>query len=165
MVFNGHRPILLYSVEGGRLTTGVDEEEEFEAVRRAVEGLFEMGRENDYASLREMCLDDGRFSRFGDFPPYERTGIDDTAAVERARFSSLKDFHYDIADLKVDFFEDVAVATFYVHYGGVLLNNYIFQGKSISKDSRGSVVLVKREGEWKVAHQHFSPLPEKLSFW
>jgi hypothetical protein len=60
---------------------------------------------------------------------------------------------FEIQDLNMNVFHDVAVFTCYVT-GAIVLPG----GGSISGTWRDSGTWVRHDGEWKEAHAHFSPL-------
>ena len=55
-------------------------------------------------------------------------------------------------DLVVNVFGDVAVATFNGHFVANV------HGNPVARDQQSTLVFVKAGGDWKVVHEHFSPL-------
>jgi ketosteroid isomerase-like protein len=135
--------------EGGSL------EQEVESTLHSV---FEAGRRGDFTTLARLHAQDARFSKFSDTPPLRRLTADEAQMHEELAFASLSDFHYHIRDLKVDVLGDLAVATFYLDYGGVLVNNYTFEGRTLEVQNRATVVLERHDGKWRILHEHFSRL-------
>ncbi len=57
-------------------------------------------------------------------------------------------------DLKIDLFGDVGVATFILEYGSDV------GGQRTEKRDRTTMVFVRDHGEWKIAHEHLSPITQ-----
>jgi len=66
--------------------------------------------------------------------------------------ANLDEFNYLPPDIKVDVFDHVAIAIFILDYGGKM-REATFTGKS-----RSTLVFVRDNERWKIAHEHFSPL-------
>lgn len=74
-----------------------------------------------------------------------------TGAIERT-FATIHDEVYEIQDLEwVVLAADHAVCRYRFSWTGVV------DGRPRSGRGRGTNVLVKREGEWKMRHEHLSP--------
>ena len=56
--------------------------------------------------------------------------------------------------LKIDMFGNVGVATFILDY------SFESGGQTIRRRERTTMVFVKDAGEWKIAHEHLSPIKE-----
>jgi ketosteroid isomerase-like protein len=52
--------------------------------------------------------------------------------------------------LKVDLFGEAAVATF------ILEENMTTEGETLSVKARSTMVFVRGDDRWKIAHEHFS---------
>ncbi|MFQ5951088.1 MAG: YybH family protein [Candidatus Geothermarchaeales archaeon] len=133
-------------------------------VEKVVLRFFEAAKERDFDEMASLHLRDERFSKFNDFPPYERMDIEEDLAFEQARYTSITDLTYDIEDLRIDLFGSLAVATFYVTHKALLVDNYTFRGRHFEGRSRGTILLLKRGGGWLIAHEHFSRIPDELAF-
>jgi ketosteroid isomerase-like protein len=91
--------------------------------------------------------------KFTDFKGGEsRANSDKNEQNEREFFTTHSDFKYDIQDLKVNVFGDVAIATF---HGAFEANK---GDQHLSFQRQGTLVFVNTEGSWKIIHEHFSPL-------
>jgi ketosteroid isomerase-like protein len=66
-------------------------------------------------------------------------------------FTNITEFDYKLPDIKVDVFDDMAIATFILDYS-VIMEDETFNG-----NSRSTLVFVQDEGQWKIIHEHFSP--------
>jgi ketosteroid isomerase-like protein len=56
--------------------------------------------------------------------------------------------------VKVDVFGDVGIATFILDY------SFEVEGATVRKKDRATLVFVKEGGEWKITHEHLSPIIE-----
>jgi len=79
---------------------------------------------------------------------------------EQAAFANISDYAYSIEELRVDVLGDVAIATFYLTYSGMFVNDYSFEGSPVRSKTRATMVLERTPKGWKVAHEHFSRFPE-----
>jgi ketosteroid isomerase-like protein len=72
------------------------------------------------------------------------------AAIERT-FATILDEVYEITDLKwVAVTDDLAVCRYRFRWSGVV------DGKPASGQGRGTNVVTKRNGAWKMSHEHLS---------
>ncbi len=129
-------------------------------IKNVIYGVLEAGKNRNFSLLSKLYAGDDTFSKFDDTPPYSRQTVEEAIAQEEIAFASLSDYQYAIRELKIDLIGVVAIATFYLDYGGVLVNNYTFEGRTISISSRATYVLEKRASGWVVVHKHISRLPD-----
>ena len=120
-----------------------------------IETLFRAGTTKDMSRLREIHLDDPRFSSFSDLPPYDLKGYKETIELEELRFVSISDYSYDVRDPKISIYGDVAVFAAELRQTGMLVNNKAFTGEHMSIRGRATFVLIKAP-TWKIAHMHLS---------
>lgn len=128
-------------------------------VEAVVRAFFEAGRNKDLASLADFHASRDSFTKFDENPPYTRQGSEEAFVYEQAAFANISDYHYSIDDLRVDLFDEAAVATFYLAYDGIVVNDYSFEGSTISGKARVTMVLVRTEKGWRIAHEHLSRYP------
>ena len=132
--------------------------------RKEIEGVvrafFEAGRNKDLSALADFHASRESFTKFDENPPYTRQNSDEAFVHEQAAFANISDYSYTIDDLKIDLFGDAAVATFYLTYGGMFVNDYSFEGSPVSGRARASMVLVRTPRGWRMAHEHFSSFPD-----
>lgn len=101
------------------------------------------------------ALVDEQYSKFDDWPPYVRQETAEALRNEFGAFKVLSNYSYEIRDLKVEVFGDVALATFHIHYQGEM------RSRRLDVVSRVTSVLRKREAGWKFVHEHFSRFPQE----
>lgn len=131
-----------------------------EAVEGVVRAFFEAGKEKDLTALAGFHSSRESFTKFDENPPYTRQSSDEAFVYEQAAFANISDYHYKIDDLRVDLFGDTAVATFYLAYGGMFVNDYSFEGSPVEGKTRVTMVLVRTPQGWRMVHEHFSRLPD-----
>jgi len=130
---------------------------ENEEIIRIIETLLESGKTKDFSLLREIHLNDSRFSSFSDLPPYDLKDFQTTVELEELKFISISDYDYQIKNPKISLFGDVAVVAFELNQKGILVDTKAYTGECISIEGRATFVLVKQP-RWKIAHIHLSKL-------
>ena len=122
---------------------------EQQEVMDAVNTIVADAESANLEGLSSIHLDSNKFTKFGP-RNFERQDVTQTNKSEVAFFGddSVTNYKEEVRDLKVDVFGDVAIATYYrsVSY---LLNN---EEKNVSL--RQTLVFVKTEDAWKIAHEH-----------
>lgn len=130
---------------------------ENEEIIRIIEILFESGKTKDFTSLRDIHLNDSKFSSFSDLPPYDLKDFQTTIELEELRFVSISDYDYQIKNPKISVFGDTAVVALELKQKGMLVDNKAFTGEYISIDGRATFVLIKHP-TWKIVHIHLSKI-------
>jgi ketosteroid isomerase-like protein len=128
-------------------------------VEGVVRAFFEAGRDKDLTSLEGFHGPRDLFTKFDENPPYTRQNSDEAFVYEQAAFANISDYRFDIGELRVDLFGDAAVATFYLSYQGMFVNDYSFEGSPVSGKARATMVLARTEKGWKIVHEHLSRYP------
>jgi ketosteroid isomerase-like protein len=129
-------------------------------VGAVVYAFFEAGKNKDVSALMNLHASSNLFSKFDASPPYTRQNSEEAFIYEQAIFANISDYKYKIDDLRIDVIERIAIATFYLTYDGVFVNDYSFEGTKVSAKSRVTMVLAKFEDEWKIVHEHLSSFPD-----
>jgi ketosteroid isomerase-like protein len=125
-------------------------------VAALITAYFEVGKNKDITNLSRFFAPSQYFSKFDESPPYTRQNSDDAFVYEQARFANISDYEYKIDDLKVDVIGFMAIATFYLDFKGVFVNDYSFEGSTVGGRSRVTMVMGKFADEWKIVHEHVS---------
>ena len=128
-----------------------------EQIINTIEKFFEVGKSKNFAILREIQLDDSRFSSFSDVPPYDLKDFATTMVLEELRFVNISDYDYQIKNPKISVFDDTAIVAFELLQKGMLVDNKAFTGEFITFDERATFVLVKKP-TWKIVHIHLSKI-------
>ena len=132
-------------------------------VEALIHAFFEAGKNKDLAALADFHAQREVFSKFDENPPYTRQNSQEAFVYEQAAFSNISDYNYQIDDLRIDFADGTAVATFYLTYSGMFVNDYSFEGSPVSSKARVSMVLSRTDRGWKIVHEHFSRFPDWAS--
>jgi len=128
-----------------------------EEIIRIIETLFESGKTKDFSFLRDIHLNDSRFSSFSDLPPYDLKDFQTTIELEELKFISISDYDYQIKNPKISVFENTAVIALEIEQKGMLVDTKAYTGEHISIIGRATFVLV-RQPTWKIAHIHLSTI-------
>jgi len=128
---------------------------ENEEIIKVIEKFFEVGKNKNLVPLREIQLDDPRFSSFSDVPPFDLKDFATTLVLEELRFVSISDYNYQIKNPKISIFDNTAIVAFELMQKGILVDNKAFTGELITINGRATFVLVKSP-TWKIAHIHLS---------
>jgi len=128
-----------------------------EEIIKIIETLFQAGVTKDLTKLKEIHLDDSRFSSFSDLPPYDLKDYQTTIELEELRFISISDYSYEIKNPKISIFGDTAIVAIELIQQGMLVDNKAFTGEHMKIKGRATFVLVKQP-TWKIAHIHLSKI-------
>ncbi len=135
------------------MTILIDSEE----IIKIIETLFQAGVTKDLTQLKDIHLDDSRFSSFSDLPPYDLKDYQTTIELEELRFISISDYSYEIKNPKISIFGDAAIVAMELIQQGMLVDNKAFTGEHMKIKGRATFVLVKQP-TWKIAHIHLSKI-------
>ncbi len=130
---------------------------ESEEIIKIIETLFEAGVTKDFSQLKDIHLDEPKFSSFSDLPPYDLKDYKTTIELEELKFISISDYSYEIKNLKISIFGDAAIVAMELIQQGMLVDNKAFTGEHIKIKGRATFVLVKQP-TWKIAHIHLSKI-------
>lgn len=110
------------------------------------------GIKNKNAQAIEGLVDRDRYTKFDDWPPFERQ---DSTALKREAdaINVLKEYDYETTNWKIDIFGDAALASFTISYRGTI------RDLEFSIRSRITAFLVRKKA-WKLIHEHWSRFHE-----
>jgi hypothetical protein len=128
-----------------------------EEIIQVIETLFEAGKTKDFSRLRDIHLNDPKFSSFSDLPPYDLKDFETTVELEELKFVSISDYEYQIKSPKISIYGDSAVVALEINQKGMLVDTKAYTGEHISIKGRATFVLVKQQ-TWKIAHIHLSKI-------
>jgi len=128
-----------------------------EEIIKVIETLFQAGVTKELSVLKDIHLNDPKFSSFSDLPPYDLKDYQNTIELEELRFISISDYSYEIKKPKISLFGDTAVIAFELIQKGMLVDNKAFTGEHMVITGRATFVLVKQP-TWKIAHFHLSKI-------
>ena len=128
-----------------------------EEIIKIIETLFQAGITKDMSALRDIHLNDPKFSSFSDLPPYDLKDYQNTIELEELRFVSISDYSYEIQNPKISIFGDTAVVALELIQKGMLVDTKAYTGEHMVITGRATFVLVKQP-TWKIAHIHLSKI-------
>ena len=128
-----------------------------EEIIKVIETLFQAGVTKDLSKLKDIHLDDPKFSSFSDLPPYDLKDYQNTIELEELKFISITDYSYEIKNPKISVFGDTAVIALELIQKGMLVDTKAYTGEQMSIDGRATFVMVKQP-TWKIAHIHLSKI-------
>ncbi len=128
-----------------------------EEIIKVIETLFQAGITKDTTPLRDIHLNDPKFSSFSDLPPYDLKDYQTTIELEELRFVSISDYSYEIKNPKISIFGDAAVVAMELIQKGMLVDTKAYTGEHMAIKGRATFVLVKQP-TWKIAHIHLSKI-------
>jgi ParB family transcriptional regulator, chromosome partitioning protein len=139
-----------HMVKGGT-DAGESETEKIVAVLNAE---FQLPHGKDFSSFDSMhAFDHDGFSIYDDFPPYTRLARVAARNKEMQWFYSIApNYTTVLRDIDIQFFSETALATLYVDYGDKLNGDKHFM------TTRGTVIFLRIQNDWKVLHEHWSRL-------
>lgn len=124
-------------------------------IQQVLDGIFESVQNRDADKLISYHVYGPKFTEFRDAEP--RFNSEENEQFERGFIAAISGFEYELVDLKINVFGDVAVVTF--------LNDF---RPTIGEDvvqlwGQTTLVFVKTQGEWKITHEHHSALNTEKS--
>ncbi|HVX02291.1 MAG TPA: nuclear transport factor 2 family protein [Nitrososphaera sp.] len=130
-------------------------------IRDLIYKYFQIAKSKEIEGIPDFFAE--QFTKFGDSPPYDLRDIDRALMLEQLQFASISDYDFKITDLKIETLTtgEVAIAMFVLESTGIIVDDYSFRGTAINNRSRVTIVFQKdkKNGEWKMRHQHISRLP------
>jgi ketosteroid isomerase-like protein len=118
-------------------------------IAKTIEDIFQAGKSKDFKKLQSYHLNSPKFTKFEGGNP-TRFNFEENNKGEEGSFSAVDEFNYKINDLQVDVFDKVAIATFMFAFDAKM------QGARLADTSHTTLVFVETDGNWKIAHEHFS---------
>ena len=128
-----------------------------EEIIQVIDTLFEAGKTKDFSRLKDIHLNDSRFSGFSDLPPYDLKDFQTTMELEELKYVSISDYDYEIKNPKISIFGNTAVVAMEINQKGMLVDTKAYTGEHISIEGRATFVLIKQP-TWKIVHIHLSKI-------
>lgn len=119
-------------------------------IRRRLDEIWLTARNRDFDRLESFHIYGPKFTEFKDGKA--RGDAKSCAAGERATFTMLDSPAVDMKDLTINVFGEVAIVTFNGHFVAEV------KGNPVARDQQSTMVFVHAGGDWKIVHEHFSPL-------
>jgi ketosteroid isomerase-like protein len=131
-------------------TRSVSQAEAQAQVGKRLDEIWASASQRDFARLSSYHLYGPKFTEFKDGAP--RGDAASGEQGERAFFGALSAPKVIVSDLAVNVFGEVAIATFHGDFAGTM------EGHPIAAKLPATIVFVQDHDEWKLVHEHFSPL-------
>jgi len=93
--------------------------EEQEQIKNIVYDVFEVAKVKNMDSLDSYPLNSPKFTKFDDGDVSQRQDYEMTNTTEEDLFTNVTEFNYQPPEVKVDVFDDVAIASFILDYSVV----------------------------------------------
>jgi ketosteroid isomerase-like protein len=143
------------------LTTGCDslqtanpqvtKTREQDQIQQRLQEVFAAAEAKDFDRLDRYHLYGPKFTKFSGKSP-DRLDAAAGRKGEHDDLSAAKDLKLRVDALKIDVFDNVGIATF------ILESIFDSGGQALHRTNRSTLVFVKYDGEWKIAHEHLSPI-------
>ncbi len=118
-------------------------------LREVLKTIIRGAQSANAVGLREGHLISDKFTKFGG-RLYERLNFEQTVAGETANITTGQDFTYEVKDLKIDVFDDVAIMTYYGHVTRMV------DGEPVQYSFRQTLAFLNTRDGWKIIHEHQS---------
>lgn len=119
-------------------------------IQTVLDGIFKSIQEKNADKLISYHIYSPKFTEFRDSEP--RFNGQENEDYERGFVGAISGFDYNLGDLKINVFGDVAVVTFHADFRPTLGADVLQIWGSTT------LVFVKVDGAWKITHEHHSPL-------
>lgn len=119
-------------------------------VTETLHDIMAAAADKDFERLAAHHLDGPKFTKFDDFEPLERQDATTARNAEEEGLGAVDNFAYELEGLQVDVFGPTAIATFVFHY------SFDADGEHVALRARATMVFVRRDDAWLIAHEHFS---------
>ena len=121
-----------------------------EELRLVLEKIYHDARTAELAALRAGHLNSAKFTKFGP-RSFERQNFQQCNETEADFVTSIQDAEFDLQDIKIDVFGDVAIATYYPQA------SFKKDGEVIQASGRQTLVFLNTADGWKIVHEHGTP--------
>lgn len=138
-----------FNVDNIRRSLSSSQENIKSVIIQRIEGI----KRRDAEAIQRL-IDKRIYTKFDDWPPFERQEADGLRREAEA-LKVLKEYDYEISDLRIDLLDSVALASFIIKYHGRI------REVDFNVRSRVTIVLAKTDNEWKIIHEHWSRFPER----
>ena len=119
-------------------------------VRRRLDEIWAAIKSKDVARQESFHLYGPKFTEFKD--GQSRGDGEANKKEEKELTAVLTDSKVEMKDLAIAVYGDAAIATFNGDFSGKI------EGHPVTEKQAVTLVFVKYKGDWKIVHEHFSPL-------
>lgn len=119
-------------------------------IRKVIKSIVKDAETANIEGLKATHLVNEKFTKFGP-RSFDRQDVTSNNNSEETFFGSITHYKQEIKDLKIDVFDDIAIATYYPYV------SFVQDGEAKSGSGRQTLVLLKTENGWKIIHEHGTP--------
>lgn len=119
-------------------------------IQTVLDDIFKAINDGDADKLISYHIYGPKFTEFRDSE--RRFDSQENEDYERGLVGAVSNFAYNLGELKINVFGDVAVVTFHADFRPTIGNDVVQIWGSTT------LVFVKVDGDWKITHEHHSPL-------
>ncbi|MGB5229044.1 MAG: nuclear transport factor 2 family protein [Eudoraea sp.] len=119
-------------------------------IQETLDDLFQSIQDKDADKLISFHVYGPKFTEF--INGGLRVGSAENEAAERGLVDAISGFEYDLNDLKIDVYGEVAKVTFHADFRPVI------GGETYQNNAQITLLFVRIDGLWKITHEHNSPL-------
>lgn len=120
-------------------------------IEQRLQAVFAAAENKDFNQLDSYHLYGPRFTKFSGSSS-ERLDAASGQKGEHDGLGAAKGLKMRADALKVDVFDHVGIATFILDY------SFDSGGQTVHRRDRSTLVFIKEDGAWKIAHEHLSPI-------
>jgi len=128
-----------------------DSPEERAHLERQLRDILDASAQKDLDRLDSYHLYGPKFTKFAASSP-DRLDANAARKGEHDGLASIENLKLQAEFLKIDLFGDVAITTC------ILDATFTVGDKPIHVKDRTTLIFVKEDGTWKIAHEHISPI-------
>jgi ParB/RepB/Spo0J family partition protein len=124
----------------------------FRAKKAIMELLTDFANGFNERDMSSVCgyKSERSFSLFGDFPPFEQLNFDSTKEHILGLLQGVEKYRLRLEEIKINVSGTLAYSTMYAY------QNLEFRNSNISLKSRLTIILEKKDQDWKIVHEHWS---------
>ena len=139
---------------GPRGNVAAQQPKEAKEIAGRLQEIMDACEKKDFVRLESYHLYGPKFTKFST-ESAGRLDAESARKGERDGLSAVNGLSMRADGLKIDVFGKVGIATFVLNY------SFKKGEDTIEKQAKTTMVFVKEDGEWKIAHEHLSAGPVK----
>ena len=120
---------------------------------QCLQGILAAAETKDFDRLEGYHFYGPKFTKFTGSSP-QRLDANAGRKGERDGLGAIKGLKMRADDLKIDVFGNVGIATFILDY------SFEAGGETVRRKERSTLVFVKEGKNWKITHEHLSPIKD-----
>lgn len=123
-------------------------------IEKLVHDLYAAIKSRDFEKSKTFHAYSDKFTAF--YSGKKRKDAEGAIEFEKNLHNNIPEgIQFDIEDLQVNVFHDVAVATFHIYVSSEV------DGEKKQSQAQITLVYIQLDGNWKITHEHVSALTEK----